>query len=163
MTELLEFRKAKITRAARKYKEAHGIEFELLFDMKGASAGQAKYIYATRKCTIRLNMGFIKHNFDEMLSQTFPHEVAHVMAVIKYGRAAKGHGAHWKEMMAKLGKRPDRLHRMDCSAVYEHKVYCDCQTHPVSKIMWNKVNRGAQRTCRKCNGGVTITPRPNQK
>lgn len=163
MTELLKFQKAKLTRAARKYKEEHGIEFELTFDLRGASAGQVRYNYVSKIAKLRLNMGFLEHNFDAILGQTLPHEIAHIMALVRYGRNGGGHGKAWKEMMNLLGKPADRLHKMDKSTIYKDKIYCDCQTHPVSKIMWNKVARGQERRCVKCDTQVSTKPRPNQK
>ena len=163
MTELLRFQKAKLTRAANKYKEKHGIEFELLFGLTGGAAGQACFRHTTQKSKVRLNMGFAADNFDELIGQTLPHEIAHILALIKYGRKGGGHGNAWKEMMEKLGKPADRLHKMDSSAIYTSKLYCDCQTHHVSKVMWGKVHRGSERKCKTCKTRVTTRPSPNQK
>ena len=46
------------------------------------------------------------------LVETFLHELAHAMAVHRYGIDARGHGAHWREMMHQLGQQPRRCHNI---------------------------------------------------
>ena len=148
---LLKTKLKRIEEKANAYKKEYGLSFVLLFDLGGAAAGQVTmYKDANRPRTLRLNKAYIDNNYEDIIGQTLPHEVAHLLAWDKYGRASKGHGGAWKEMMAKLGVPAERTHKMDASAVYKNTLYCDCTAHPVSTRMYNSVARGKGRRCRKC-------------
>ena len=66
-----------------------------------SAAGSAQI----RKHSITLNVRMLtKHR--HMLLTTFVHEIAHLLAAKFFGDP--GHGKGWKELMVKLGQRPER-------------------------------------------------------
>jgi predicted SprT family Zn-dependent metalloprotease len=50
----------------------------------------------------------------EKLRETFVHEFAHLLAVARHGRRAKGHGPTWRQAMRDLGAVPEVRHTMPC-------------------------------------------------
>lgn len=145
-----------IKEEAKKIMATYGVDFKLSFDLKGRVAGQARFGTDVRE--IRINTLFLKNNFDEILSQTLYHEVAHLISFERYGiRNGGGHGRGWKRVMREMGKRPERLHNYDTSNIYEKKLYCKCRTHPVSTRMYNNIaKRNEKRKCIHCKTHVQL-------
>jgi SprT protein len=89
------------------------------FDVDSASvAGLACY----RENLVRLNKRFMAYDLDEAITNTLPHEIAHLLTwqVWRYdphnplranGRT-EHHGWQWKAMMVVLGQVPDVYHSM---------------------------------------------------
>lgn len=121
------------------------------FDLKGRSAGQARWVNGLTKAInfqIRYNVAFFQNNFEEMLNRTVPHEVAHIIEVVKYGRAS--HGYNWSSIMRQLGADPARCHNYDMSVVYQNAVKCSCKVHHVTKNLYNKIRAGSGHHCSRC-------------
>ena len=154
MTNLtMEEMKEKIFDRAVELSDERGINFDLTFNLKGRVAGQCNMGYGK---WIKLNPSMFKDNFDSMIGQTLPHEVAHLVAWKEYGD--NGHGAGWKRVMRMMGLQPVRCHDYDLSNVLKNKVYCDCRTIPVSTRMYNIVKRNpSAKMCTLCKTGVRIT------
>lgn len=154
MSLSIEEKKERIVDKAVELAEEHGIQFELSFDIKGGIAGQA-HLNVRREYRVRLNSLLLHDNFDEMLNQTLPHEMAHIIAFDKHGDV--GHGNIWKNVMRGMGLRPDRTHRYNMSKVRKHTLYCNCRTHHVSTRMYNLVAKGQHRKCMACHTAVRTT------
>jgi SprT protein len=127
---------------------------EILFDLKGFTAGQA--FSSLNK--IRFNFGIAKDNLDVFLDTTVPHEVAHIVADMYFGKRCK-HGKEWKWMMSQVfGKKAERCHSYDVSnhqarrtKKYVYRCYCEkgclCGAKHHNLIQKNSL---AILSCRKC-------------
>lgn len=114
-----------------------------------------------RKREIRLSPEIWEHGTDETRRQTVLHEFAHIYACIKYG--SRGHDWKWKNVMHSLGIEPKRCHNTITPRIAQKRVtvYCPCQSHTVTKIMYGKIaaaaDRGAYYRCRRCYKHITLT------
>lgn len=75
-----------------------------------------------------LNMTIFRDNVQEILNETIPHEMGHLVQFDKFdnnGLHTSGHGVYWQEAMRTMGKDPKRYHKMDVSkaiaAFKEHR------------------------------------------
>jgi len=75
----------------------------------GRCAGRAYY----RPNEIGLNWKLFCDNTPDFISDTIPHECAHLIAYQIYGGGISGHGYHWKHVMLSLGLEPIRCHNYD--------------------------------------------------
>jgi predicted SprT family Zn-dependent metalloprotease len=90
----------------------------IAFNLRGRVAGWAgcKFCFLTRKATqfsLRFNRELITGNhFDDMMNNTVPHEVAHLVC---YARPELGrkHDGGWKRVCMALGGNGDRCHNYD--------------------------------------------------
>jgi SprT protein len=124
---------------------------KILWDLQGHTAGQAIGGH-----TIRLNLDllFDKH-LQDMLDQTIPHEVCHIVDAQMHGRSS--HGYRWKYLMFHIGLEPDRCHDYETKAARVRKrmprdqiYYCACGDHPVTIILHRKMQAGKRYRCRTC-------------
>lgn len=95
--ELQKLAFAKLEETYQKAEEFYGRKFaryKLIFKSGIRSyIGQIRY----RKRIIILNMDALRQNVKDMLEDTIPHEVAHQINLIIYGKS--GHGPAWKRVM----------------------------------------------------------------
>lgn len=133
------------------------------FDLTGKVGGSYCYRYDRRsgKTThfFRFNRVLIRENLDEYLDQICPHEVAHYVARMIWGRGISAHGPEWKSVMTDVFKlAPDRCHSMDTTnAAKRHYVYkCSCREHQLTKAIHNKILRGHSYKCKPCGGTLTF-------
>jgi SprT protein len=83
----------------------------VVFRHMGCCAGKA-YL---RENVIHLNEVFCETQEVDMLGDTVPHEVAHLIAFEMYKDT--GHGGGWKSIMRTLGLEPSRCHDYDTTMV----------------------------------------------
>ena len=124
---------------------------EIAFDLRGKAAGQANYL----KNKIRFNRDLLEKFTDEFVSQTVPHEFAHLVAYAKFGRRIKPHGTEWQSVMVALGVKPVRTHNFEVIPARRLKRFpyqCDCPglLHELSTIRHNRIQRGILYICKKC-------------
>lgn len=137
---------------------------DVRFDLRGKSAGQARFEYQraygiTKKTSpvIRFNRVLMEENPQAFISEVAPHETAHVIANQLFGRKIKPHGEEWQMIMrAVLKQEPSVTHRFDVSRAspkpYIYNCECNELTHSLSAIRHNRVQRKqASYLCRKCN------------
>jgi len=126
----------------------------LSFKLKGRTAGKASY----QKWTIKINLVLLKENWDDMINQTLPHEIAHLVAWHVYGQCIKPHGREWKSIMRAFGKKPSRCHALDTTnsavrtmaRVFTYKCICDI-SHDLTIIRHRRQQSGrANYRCSKC-------------
>lgn len=88
---------------------------EITYEVAGNVAGYA--CYGENK--IKLNSDYLRTEFQDMMHDTIPHEVAHFVThwVYDYGRMnpygkriVKPHGPQWRGVMLRLGVEPERCH-----------------------------------------------------
>jgi len=78
--------------------------------------------------SVNLNMPMLREYPLEMLNETIPHELVHLVETEKFGnlthRLTGSHGPEFCMIMRVLGKEPERKHRMDpTSAVLAYREY----------------------------------------
>jgi predicted SprT family Zn-dependent metalloprotease len=85
---------------------------ELRLDLNGySSLGQA--CRRGEEMYIRLNTQCVEHYFEDVLEDTLPHEVAHIVQFAKGNRGS--HASDWKHYCEALGGRPTRIAEGDYS------------------------------------------------
>ena len=126
-------------------------------DLRGRCAGQAW----SRKNLIRLNRYLLDIEYDVMIKQTIPHEIAHLVINALYGRGnVRSHGKEWQQVMSVLGIPADRCHSMAAIPARvthrPHLYICGCRYHQLTNRTHNTVLAGNSRICTKCR--ETIRP-----
>jgi SprT protein len=127
---------------------------EIRFDLRGQAAGQFRMDAASR-ALIRYNPALLARHETEFLAQTVPHEVAHYLTLLHFGRGVRPHGEEWRQIMRALGTDPSRCHQFDVSGIAARRVrrfayHCDCGDHALTSIRHHRVLRGARYLCKRC-------------
>jgi SprT protein len=124
------------------------------YDLKGRTAGQA--------CggrTIRLNIDLINdpRYYEDMISQTLPHEMTHIACHQYWPKERVAHGYRWQVMMLRIGLNPDRCHQYEVKKARKHlkpHAYdCGCGRGPimVSNIIHTRIQTGERSyRCNRC-------------
>lgn len=133
---------------------------EIVFEDIGKSAGRANYT----KYRVTINPAYLKDYTEDMVNNTAPHEVAHLITRIVYPNAKQHHGPEWKYVMRQLGVRPDPYHNYDITLskkTRKRKVYlyeCKCHVHKVTSTIHQKIRRGGTFSCKRCKTEITEKP-----
>ena len=131
-------------------------EPEILFDLKGRTAGQ----FSIRKGQprIRFNPYLFSKYYSENLSTTVPHEVAHMIVYYRYGRLGiKPHGREWRDVMSEFAVDANVTADFDITGipvkkVTRHPYICQCRKHWLTSYRHNKILANqASYKCRACN------------
>jgi len=132
------------------------------FDLSGRTAGMYKVV-GRHRC-IRYNPWIFAKYFNENLTGTVPHEVAHFAIDQVYGLGkVKPHGVEWQALMAAFGADPGVTFDLDLSGIpqrrqHRHRYCCPCQVHEVSSTRHNRVQGGrAVYHCLNCRGRLVFT------
>lgn len=156
--------KERILKTIEHYSEVarnKGYEFPkcvVLFDLKGATAGQA--FRRTRK--MRFNLALADRHPDQFLSRTVPHEMAHILQFMHYPES-KPHGREWDYFCRVLtGATMPRCHNYDTTGIKRqkkkltrYKYVCDCNTlHMVTSIKHNRIQNGDGYRCVRCKSDL---------
>jgi SprT protein len=136
--------------------------------LKGRVAGQAclkrtrkvKFLKTawTEDLSIRLNLGAYRLDPEEMINDTIPHEISHLIATALFPeKKIRPHGCEWQAVMADCFgiHRARRTHQLElprARQVGRYFVYrCQCQeAHRLTSIRHNRVRRGVIYRCRCC-------------
>jgi len=142
---------------------------DIRFDLRGKSAGQARFeiertfgVVRKHTSSIRFNRLLMEENFKAFIDDVAPHETAHVIARQVYGGRIKPHGQEWKMIMREvLNKSPSVTHQFDVSrASPKPFIYqCDCTNvqHALSTIRHNRIQRKqSSYLCRHCNATLSL-------
>lgn len=129
------------------------------FDLKGRAAGMYRTYKNLR--SIRYNPYLFAKYFDDNLTTTVPHEVAHYVTDILFSlRIIRPHGAEWRSVMQDFGAEPEVTGRYDLTGIplRQQKRFdyrCDCSSHKLSTVRHNKIVKGkALYLCRSCGSAV---------
>lgn len=77
------------------------------YGVTGTYAGWANYT----KNLVKLNSEFLLRQFRDMIDDTVPHEIAHLITRQVFGKNVKSHGKEWRTvMMAVFGIEAKRCH-----------------------------------------------------
>lgn len=100
------------------------------YSLIGKAAGQANL----KLWLVKLNSILLTENVEDMIDNTVPHEVAHLITYAVYGIKVQPHGREWESVMDLFGCKPERCHNYDTtrSKVYKRprKKYiyiCACE------------------------------------
>lgn len=93
---------------------------EISYDLKGQCAGQA--IHRQGNYSLRFNLEAIEKDFDEMVNETIPHEVAHLVCYVRPS-LGRNHNRGWKSVCQKLGGNADRTHSIELSRARKVKRF----------------------------------------
>ncbi len=132
----------------------------IAFDLRGQAAGQFR-VGAGGEPLLRYNPQLLARHESEFLAQTVPHEVAHYLAFVRFGRGIRPHGPEWQSIMRGLGADPRRCHDFDVTGLgtrrlRRHLYHCRCGEHALSSIRHHRILRGARYVCRSC--GQSLRP-----
>jgi SprT protein len=126
---------------------------EIVFQRAGTAAGTARVCHNI----IDINPVLASENFDDILTRTAPHEVAHIVQYQRFGvrslKALGGHGKEWQGIMRDFGLEPSRYHSMSVANSGRgrnnpHMWSCKCQVHQTKK--------DGEYLCQKCNTRLTL-------
>ncbi len=133
------------------------------FDLQGRAAGM--YRVTRGKRIIRYNPYLFAKYFEESLTTTVPHEVAHYVADILHGlHTIRPHGPEWRAIMRAFGVEPRATERYDLSGIpvrrqRQFDYQCRCGTHPLSTTRHNKIRRNqAVYFCKRCGERLVRSP-----
>jgi SprT protein len=111
---------------------------------------------------IELNAVALKSNPTEMISDTIPHEAAHLIVNQVFGDVDQAHGKEFKQVMnyifgikkacshCRVGAYPKAAEKINKPYVYK----CKCRDHFISEKSHNRLEKGEIATCRRCSGKV---------
>ena len=143
------------------------------FSLRGQCAGQMVGTFAGRSFisgVCRINTAFFEQYFDAFLNEVLPHEIAHLVVMVRFGRSKriKPHGKEWQAVMWQcFGKIPKIYH--DFQLAHEaksppkkrtmryHDYVCGCSDHKLSQVRHNRYLKGVQYSCTTC--GQMIQPK----
>lgn len=138
------------------------------FDLKGRTAGMYKVKGRGRRAQrqIRYNPWLFAKYYENNLTVTVPHEVAHYLVDCVHGlggknakwkgRRARPHGAEWKAVMDAFGVDNSTTSAFDLEGIptrghQQFDYHCSCKIHQLGIRRHNKVYRGeASYLCRYC-------------
>jgi len=129
----------------------------------GRTAGRAHYLGNL----VELNPDFINNHLDELINQTLPHEIAHLVSVKVYGlQLGRGHGRFWKSVMyalSPLDVEVRRCHDYSLEGVskirprpYEYVCHCKDKTFSLTANIHGKIQRGQKRFCTRCKATIIL-------
>lgn len=108
---VLEAVEKKVTECYEKANAFFSRKFPRCAIQYGVNGGHAGYANYTQNL-IKLNSELLLRNYQDMLEDTVPHEVAHLITRQVFGNSVKSHGNEWRTvMMAVFGIQPSRCHK----------------------------------------------------
>jgi SprT protein len=139
----------------------------IAFDLRGQAAGQFR-VDRNGEAAIRYNLALLVRHAADFIVQTVPHEVAHYLVYLRFGRHVRPHGPEWQQLMRVLGADPRRCHDFDVDGLKarrlrRHAYHCRCGEHALTSIRHHRVLRGARYVCRMCGEALRPgdAPAPN--
>jgi len=132
----------------------------LCFDLRGGTAGMFRA--QEGRVEIRYNPWIFARYWQENLSGTVPHEVAHFIVHETRGRRRpRPHGPEWRAWMDFFGADPAVTFDLDLAGIPRrtqrtHAYRCGCREHRLSTTRHNRSRRGAARYCCRFCAGVLV-------
>lgn len=160
---------AVVRRAEQQAREFYDIRLpsaSLDFSLRGRCAGQAR-VERKGATRLRINLQLLAENLEDYLSQTIPHEVAHL--VVNWPAREKRlqprpHGVEWQSVMRDcFGLEPKRCHSYQTSparVVPRPFLYtCSCREHRLTSILHNRIGLNCQALCKVCKAPLQFVDR----
>lgn len=131
-------------------------DIPIVFFSKGQKAGQVQIL--NNVYNIEFNVDAIHKDWNKMINDAIPHEVAHIVDHYIHGKF-NNHNQKWKYIARKLGCTGDRCHTMKLEKARRRRkamYVATCGTEIwVSINMHNKIQQGNVRILRKTKGILT--------
>jgi SprT protein len=132
-------------------------EASIDFSLRGRCAGQAR-VDRNGETSLRINRQLLWDNHDDFLTNTIPHEVAHLVVhwqARKKRQRPRPHGSEWQAVMLDcFGLEPKRCHSYQTTPariVPRPFLYaCNCREHRLTSIMHKKLSRSYRALCKAC-------------
>lgn len=163
---------AELQKVAKKVYGKNVPNVQVVYDLTSVRiAGQAVFQPFMGLFKMRLHEAALAEYGDAYIEDTVVHEFAHLVQNQHYPMS-KPHGVEWKAVMVSFGVNPSRCHKMDLSTAITKLAVakgipaekakktgrqrrwtykCSCQTHELSTIRHNKVQRDESTYhCKKC-------------
>lgn len=123
-----------------------------------STAGMAQSDWEGNGVAIYLSPKLLALNPEEFVSRTPRHEAAHIISCQIYGiKAGGGHGARWREVMAKVGGKPSRCHSMRTPGTLP--MHCGCRLHWIKRDQVMRIRSGEiSSRCKKCKINLQFGP-----
>lgn len=127
------------------------------FSLRGRCAGQAR-VDRNGETGLRINLQLLAENLDDFLSNTIPHEVAHLVVnwqARNKRQRPRPHGPEWQAIMKNCyALPPKRCHSYQTTparVVPRPYLYtCNCREHRLTIIIHNRISRNYQALCKAC-------------
>ncbi len=159
-TDLQQQAEVVVRRAERRVRCFYGInlpEALIDFSLRGRCAGQAR-VDCNGKTTLRINQQLLEENLDDFLTNTIPHEVAHLVVNWKARKKCqrpRPHGSEWQAVMQDCfeleAQRCHAYRTYPARIVARPFVYhCGCREHNLTNIMHKRLSRSYQALCKDC-------------
>jgi SprT protein len=159
--ELLRKAEAVVRQAEDRARNYYGINLpgaSIDFSLRGRCAGQARVDRNGGTC-LRINQQLLLENLDDFLSNTIPHEVAHLVVNWRARRnrqRPRPHGPEWRAVMENcFGLEAKRCHSYQTTParfVPRPFLYaCSCREHHLTTLLHNRISRSCQALCRVCS------------
>ena len=114
---------------------------------------------------LELSLDFLERDEEQMLAQTVPHEMAHLVVDRQRDvktKEPKPHGREWQAVMRDVfGLEPERCHNMDAAGIGRgprlmrtHLYVCRCTTWSLSTTRHNRIRRGGSYSCPACGAAL---------
>ncbi len=136
-------------------------EIPVRFDLRGRAAGMYRVVRGQR--LIRYNPYLFAKYYDENITTTVPHEVAHYLTDAVYGYAnVKPHGHEWRTVMRMLGADTSVHCDFDLEGIpvrrYRRVRYtCRCRFYELTVIRHNRIQeKGARYYCPVCRSELVL-------
>lgn len=128
---------------------------DIRFDLRGKAAGMVRFA-TSGPPIIRYNRMLLESYPTYFITQTVPHEVAHVVVAALYPFRTAPHGSEWRQVMFFFGAEPKRCHALPVSGTVVRRVArfsyrCACREHSITSIRHNRIARGERYYCRHCS------------
>jgi SprT protein len=134
-------------------------QLQIRYDLRGKAIGKAG-----RKNGVwylRFNREAIEKHWDDMVKDTIPHEVAHIVCFVHTHLGGSNHNAVWQRVAISLGSTGKRCHSLEVSNARAVKRFIYRTPLGVevalASIRHNKVQRGQARYRLK-KTGETLRP-----
>lgn len=137
---------------------------EIDFSLRGRVAAQAAWQVYRRGRTqtigglrLRFNLQAYQLNPADMLYETIPHEVAHLITALHWGAGCRPHGSQWRQVMQEcFNLAPRRTHQLPLApskTLAKRFIYaCNCREHALTGIRHRRIVRGiAAYLCKDCS------------
>jgi len=131
----------------------------ITFRKSGKNAGTA-FLNVNR---INFHPIIYTSNQEIFINEVVPHEVSHLLVWQCFGKV-KPHGKEWQAMMSQVFNcEPNVTHRLDTSGTTKNVIQYQCQCGVVELGIrrHNKVLKGAQYRCRRCER-ILVYVEPNE-
>jgi len=129
-----------------KYQIDHNVyDVEISCKLRGRVAGRAARSYTTDTYSLEFNKEAIALHYDEMVKNTVPHEIAHLICYHN-PRLGRNHDSGWKSVCRSLGGSDSRCHSMELTPgkrIRKFTYISDSgQSIDLTTIRHNRLQRG---------------------